>query len=66
MRQVLLIVDTAISKTIGISPDLRRFDDVRAYLKAHKHAKEPLPTHKKEEHDHLIAVATKPSSSHEG
>ena len=47
---------TAIAKVVGISDDLKRFDNVRADLKAQKHAKEPLPTHKKEEHDHLIAV----------
>ena len=47
---------TAIAKAIGISDHLRRFDSIRADLKAHKHAKEPLPTHKKEEHDRLVAV----------
>ena len=47
---------TAIAKIIGTSDELKRFDNVRADLKAHKHAKEPLPTHKKEEHDRLIAL----------
>ena len=47
---------TAIAKTIGISDNLKWFDDVRADLKVLKHAKEPLPTNKKEEHDHLVAV----------
>ena len=47
---------TAIAKTIGTSDNLKRFDIVRADLKALKHAKEPLPTHKKEEHDRLVAV----------
>ena len=46
---------TAIAKAIGISDHLR-FDSIQADLKAHKHAKEPLPTHKKEEHDRLVAV----------
>jgi hypothetical protein len=47
---------TAIAKVVGISDDLKKFDYLRAELKAHKHAKEPLPTHKKEEHDRLVAV----------
>ena len=34
---------TAIAKIVGISDDLKRFDNVRADLKAQKHAKEPLP-----------------------
>ena len=45
-----------LPKTIGTSDNLKRFDVVRADLKALKHAKEPLPTHKKEEHDRLVAV----------
>lgn len=47
---------TAIAKVIGISDDLKKFDNIRADLKAHKHAKESPPTHKKEQYDHLIAV----------